>query len=538
MQITVLNGAYARDGGSLHSLGPLPRAVLLALVSEGDVTGPIPAERLLSLVWDAQPSNDRGALHQAVHRLRSVLGDRIVGDRRTGTYEFRAQPGDYVDLWTYRAMARICVQRSHSDPYAAVPLWERTLSRWPLTALRGLPTTPEMAELIRTLDAERIRGTEKRAEVQLKLGQHDQVVVELGQLVERYWQREHLRGLLMTALYRQQRGGEAIALFDRYQRRLNAAHPGTRPGRAIRDLTERIARADHALLEPESPALPAGDRAVADSGANPADLSVARMCVALLDSNPATAYTTFHDRAACLTVLSLERELSRLEAENMEFGNRLARHATITRGITRFVELGALPPAWYSLHTSAHLANPGAQVVYTAYDQALVEYSRQQLISVEGVEFIHGTLLHPQRILAQPAIRNLIQLHKPVSERDPIVLIDRHELNTLPTNHDLRALYSVLMEQAGPGSLFAVTAPTPEGMSPEVERHLVEVFLGNDHAERVVHMRTAQQVLEVVPDGLEVLPPGVTDSFNFWPEPGAPKTAGPWRQNSVVATKR
>jgi hypothetical protein len=103
--------------------------------------------------------------------------------------------------------------------------------------------------------------------------------------------------------------------------------------------------------------------------------------------------------------------------------------------------------------------------------------------------------------------------------------------------HDLKAMYSVLVEQMPAGSMLAITAPTPKGMDPRIAEHLAEVFGGQPTSE-AIHVRTAEELVAVVPDGLELLPPSPTDSFNFWPEPGPAGVPGPWRQNSIVAIKR
>ncbi|KAB2363521.1 SAM-dependent methyltransferase [Actinomadura montaniterrae] len=535
MQITVLNGVSAREGAKVHRLQPLMGAVLLALVVDG-VNGPVDADRLLRLAW-ADGSAGRHVLHQTITRLRAELGrDRIEHDRGTDTYRFVARPGDSVDLWTWRELVDLCVKRSTSDPYAAVHLWERALSRWPMTGLRGLPATPGMDTLISGLRAERLRAVEQQAEVQLQLGLHSQVTIQLTPLVQEFWQREHLRGLLMTALSREQRGPDAVTLYRTYADRL-ANETGGAPGRQLQRLAEQITTNSMPPQELVLPPLPPADQAVIASGADPNELSIARMCVTLLDAHPAAPYNTALDRASTLTVMALFERLSRLETENLEFGHRFARAAIINHGISRFFELGALPPGWYSMHRAVNLASPDARVIYAHRDAALVAHSRQQLRENDSVDFVRGSILSAQRLLEEPAVHELFQLDKPLSEREPVAVVDRHEINMVSPVHDLKAMYAVLVEQMPAGSMLAITAPTPKDMDPRIAEHLAEVFGGRPTSE-AIHVRTAEELVAVVPDGLELLPPSPTDSFRFWPEPGPAGVPGPWRQNSIVAIKR
>lgn len=534
MQITVLNGVHIQEGSTIRRLQPLSSAVLLVLVSEGAI-GPVPTDRLMRLAWEG-PS-DKAKLHQTMYRLRAVLGgERIISDRLTDTYQFKLQPGDTVDLWTWRELVEICTRRSRSDPHAAVLLWERTLNRWPLSGLQGLSTRRGMSALINNLHAERLRAAEQQAEVQLALGLHSRVSTSLPPLVEHWWRREHLRELLMTALYRDHRGPDALVLYGEYRDRLHQEGLGA-PGPALQHLAGQIKANDVALLEVNPPELPSSDRAVIASGADTSQLSVTRMCVAILNDTPASAYTTALDRAACITARALMERLARLEEENQDFCNRLVRTAVIDYNVVRFLELGALPPAWYSAHKVAQLARPDAWVVYANRDVALASYSRDQLQEADGVEFIHGSIRSPRRILEDPDVVRLFQLDKPLNERDPVAIIDRHELNFTSDQYDLKAAYGVLCEEVPPGSLFSITGPVPDGMDPLVEQHLTEVFSTYPTGE-VVHYRTGRRLAEIVPDGWEILPPSPADSWRFWPEPGSAGSTGSWRQNSVVAIKR
>jgi DNA-binding SARP family transcriptional activator len=64
------------------------------------------------------------------------------------------------------------------------------------------------------LEEERLRAVELKAEAELALGRHAELIGELKALVAANPLRERLRGQLMLALYRAGRQGEALRVFQ------------------------------------------------------------------------------------------------------------------------------------------------------------------------------------------------------------------------------------------------------------------------------------------------------------------------------------
>ncbi|MFJ2583124.1 AfsR/SARP family transcriptional regulator [Streptomyces sp. NPDC087538] len=96
------------------------------------------------------------------------------------------------------------------------------------------------------LDRERVYRDERfpadmelRAEVELDLGRHRNAVPYLCSVLHRHPLNEGFTRLLMLALFRADRGAEALTVYDTYRRRV-AAEPGTDPGRALKALQARI----------------------------------------------------------------------------------------------------------------------------------------------------------------------------------------------------------------------------------------------------------------------------------------------------------
>ena len=80
---------------------------------------------------------------------------------------------------------------------------------------------------------------EERIRCDLALGRHAEVVGELAGLFEEFPLRERLAGLLMTALYRCGRGGEALAVYEA-ARRVLAEELGLDPGPELAELQAQV----------------------------------------------------------------------------------------------------------------------------------------------------------------------------------------------------------------------------------------------------------------------------------------------------------
>ncbi|TGG81084.1 AfsR family transcriptional regulator, partial [Streptomyces albus] len=102
------------------------------------------------------------------------------------------------------------------------------------------------------LEEWRLGLLESRLDMDLEQGCHAEAVSELTALTAAHPLRERLRELLMLALYRSGRQAEALAVYAD-TRRLLAEELGVDPRSGLRELQQRILRADPALAEPSAP---------------------------------------------------------------------------------------------------------------------------------------------------------------------------------------------------------------------------------------------------------------------------------------------
>jgi predicted ATPase/DNA-binding SARP family transcriptional activator len=240
-----------RDETELDVGTPQQRAVLaVLLLAEGQL---VSLDTLVSALWGPDsPKAAAGTVRTYVSRLRQCLapgtpagGQDVIGSAGDGyLLPIRHASFDLRLFTQLTAQAR--TTRSAGDPARAAALLRDALGLWCGTPLAGLPGEYVQAQRTRLAEL-RLAAIEERLALDIGLGGHIAAVAELPVLIAAYPLRERLAELLMLALYRADRQAEALAVFDRTRRILNE-ELGIDPGHALRDIHQRILRADSTLI--------------------------------------------------------------------------------------------------------------------------------------------------------------------------------------------------------------------------------------------------------------------------------------------------
>ena len=314
--VALLGSVEVGPAGGVMALVAQPRLrVLLGLlgVTEGRV---VTAEALVDGLWGEEwsPGRERN-LHALVYQLRrrlAVLEPGKGGARlaRAGAgYRLTLGPGE-LDVAVFRDLARLGREAARAgDAAGARELLGQALGVWRGAALAdAAPLCGRLAGEAARLEEARLAVTEERIGCDLALGRHGEVAGELAGLVAEFPLRERLAALLITALYRCGRRGEALAAFEA-ARRVLAGELGLDPGPELAGLQAKVLADDPALAAP----------AAGPGGAVPAAAEGA-------------AATGLPQGTVTFLFTDLEGSTRRWEEHPREMRDALARHNTIVRG--------------------------------------------------------------------------------------------------------------------------------------------------------------------------------------------------------------
>jgi DNA-binding SARP family transcriptional activator len=248
LEFGLLGPLRVRRGGAAVAVTSGRQRVVLAalLLSAGRV---VSVGELTEALWgESVPPSAEATLRNHVKLLRQVLGDggHELISTHPGGYLISVAPGA-LDVAAFESLAAEGRREARTGSWeAAARLLAEALGLWrgePLadvdSAVLAAREVPRLAEL-------RLQALEARVEADLHLGRHGEVIAELRRLAGEHPLRERLAGLLMLALYRDGRQGEALAAYQQV-RSLLAGELGADPGPGLRELHQQILTADPAL---------------------------------------------------------------------------------------------------------------------------------------------------------------------------------------------------------------------------------------------------------------------------------------------------
>ncbi|MFL6121649.1 BTAD domain-containing putative transcriptional regulator [Actinophytocola sp.] len=236
------------DGRVVH-LGPArQRCVLAVLAVEPNQL--VPLTQLAGRVWgEDAPHRPTETLRSYLSRLRTVLSALDVGvHRRPGGYVLVVDE-DVVDLHRFRGLV---ARARRADDVHAVTLYDKALALWRGEPFAGLES-PWLAGVRDALTGEYLAARLDHHDVRLRRGQHAELTPDLLALAAEYPWDERLAAQVMLALYGGGRQAGALSFYDDLRVRLGE-ELGVDPGAELRDLHQRILRADPVLRPAPPPA--------------------------------------------------------------------------------------------------------------------------------------------------------------------------------------------------------------------------------------------------------------------------------------------
>ncbi|MBB5121646.1 AfsR/SARP family transcriptional regulator [Streptomyces eurocidicus] len=193
--------------------------VLLATLLLG-ANRTVPFDTLVDRLWgENPPPSARNTVHVYTMRLRRVLGEGpdgapLVRTRPNG-YALEITPRQLDVTAFHELLERARAAHTTGAAVEESALLSEALALWQGPALLDVPSESLQRGAATRLTDERLHALERRAEVELRLGRHAEIVGELDALTREHPLRERLWAALMLALTRSGRTGEALAAYRR-----------------------------------------------------------------------------------------------------------------------------------------------------------------------------------------------------------------------------------------------------------------------------------------------------------------------------------
>jgi DNA-binding SARP family transcriptional activator len=252
MQVELLGPVEIRDvWGSFRLPGEKLRTIVAVLaLRPGRV---VSCDELINELWTGtSPAGARNALQAHVTRLRKILGGRLgevaVRDilrTHPSGYSFDIA-ADSVDAERFVETVEAVHGAASTDLEGSADRLGRAMGLWRGPALLDVGDGPLCRAAAARLDEMRLVATAAHIDMRMSLGRHETALTDLEQLVARYPLREHLCEQLMTALYRYGRQSDALDVYQRIRRRLDA-ELGLAPGPSLQSRMSQILNHDPVL---------------------------------------------------------------------------------------------------------------------------------------------------------------------------------------------------------------------------------------------------------------------------------------------------
>lgn len=234
-----------------------------------------------------------------------------------------------------------------------------------------------------------------------------------------------------------------------------------------------------------------------------------------MTAHPARVYDYFiggesgldADRAAGAWINFQAPELLGAMRANRAFLARAVRWLT-EQGIDQFIDIGSGFPLSPNTHETVLSAFPAGSVVYCDVDAAVGERTRALIAGQHGAAFVQGDIREPARLLAQPAVRALIDSGRPVA------CVLAAVLHFVPEEADPARITAILRDALPPGSFLVVSHLA--GDIPWGDRNSAEALR---RATEDMYPRTREQFAAFFGD-FDLVEPGVGPAPRWRPAEG------------------
>jgi hypothetical protein len=208
------------------------------------------------------------------------------------------------------------------------------------------------------------------------------------------------------------------------------------------------------------------------------------------------------DREAAEQAIAITPELPTMAMESRKFLGRAVRFLA-GEGIRQFIDIACGLPTQNNAHEVAQAAAPDARVIYVDNDPVVVSHASAILAGDVQTGVIQADMREPDRVLAHPDLRRLIDLDEPVA----ILLVSA--FTTVSDDEVPLDIVGRLREAIAPESWMVISHPISDSR-PHVTDQLAAMYREKDlsGAPRRKGIRSRAEV-ELYFDKLDLADPGV-----------------------------
>ncbi|MFI0418975.1 BTAD domain-containing putative transcriptional regulator [Spongiactinospora sp. 9N601] len=211
---------------------------------------PVNLDFLIDYLWDRPPESARQNLRSYAYHIRQLMA-RLQG---RGGCTIETVPGSYLldlnasqlDLLKFEELIGLADRLlADRDLHGAQQELDRALSLWHGRPLEGIDAGRLVDADIAWLNERYLSAVQRRMDILVSLGRYSEAISELRLMTARYPLNEELWAKLMLALHLAGRRAEALGAYSLARNSLIDI-AGIEPGRALRDVQQRILTADDA----------------------------------------------------------------------------------------------------------------------------------------------------------------------------------------------------------------------------------------------------------------------------------------------------
>ena len=218
------------------------------------------------------------------------------------------------------------------------------------------------------------------------------------------------------------------------------------------------------------------------------------------------------DRVAAEQVLTLLPGQRRSAHENRRFLRRAVRFLAGEAGIDQFLDIGVGLPTQGAVHEVAHEVNPKVRVAYVDYDPVVVAHGNALLAAPDLSVVVREDIRRPRELLANPVIREHLDLSRPVA----LTLLA--VLHFVPDEEDPDAIMALLRDALAPGSYLVLTHICEELLPDKAAaRRAMDIY---EQASERILPRGSKQIRGFFGD-FELVEPGLVPKHAWRPDTGA-----------------